>query len=249
MRDRKKNKHSKKPQKRSKPNATHFEVKSSSAVREYACFAKERIVKIVFRDGDLSHKFLAEFSDLADRVVVDPECEFQLLATVKEGLYSELSMYEEIAAPNDQCILLIDHITDPQNLGSIIRSAAFFGIKYVVIAQDRQVGLTEVVVNVSQGGLAHVALVGAKNLSRAIEEIKSNGFWVYGACGETGKSMREFDVAGKKAIVVGNEEKGLSRLVRERCDMLVKIPGAEKRVESLNVAVASAVLMQFFSCQ
>lgn len=139
-------------------------------------------------------------------------------------------------------LILLDKIEDPHNLGAIIRSAESFGFDAVIIPERRSAKVTPTVYKTSAGAINNIDLVMVTNLNKTIEKLKENGFWVYGLAGEATNKLSETDLSGKVALVVGNEAEGISRLTREKCDSLVKIPMIGK-VNSLNASVASAIAM------
>ena len=139
-------------------------------------------------------------------------------------------------------LILLDKIEDPHNLGAIIRSAESFGFDGVIIPERRSAKVTPTVYKTSAGAINNINIVMVKNLNRTMEELKDQGFWIYGLAGEAESSIDQTDLKGKVALVVGNEGDGLSRMVREHCDMLVKIP-MQGLVNSLNASVASAISM------
>lgn len=139
-------------------------------------------------------------------------------------------------------LILLDKIEDPHNLGAIIRSAESFGFDAVIIPERRSAKVTPTVYKTSAGAINNIDLVMVTNLNKTIEKLKENGFWVYGLAGEATNKLSETDLSGKVALVVGNEADGISRLTREKCDSLVKIPMIGK-VNSLNASVASAIAM------
>lgn len=141
-------------------------------------------------------------------------------------------------------LILLDGITDPHNLGAILRNAAFFSAQGVVIPRWRSAGLTGVVEKAAAGAMGVVPLVQVTNIAQTILELKEKGYWVYGA-DATGTASPVFDFAAPTALVIGAEGAGLHRLVRERCDALIGVPGTA-RVPSLNAACASAVLLYEF---
>jgi 23S rRNA (guanosine2251-2'-O)-methyltransferase len=138
-------------------------------------------------------------------------------------------------------ILLLDGITDPHNLGAILRSADQLAAELVVVTARRAVGETETVVRISSGASVYVPLCTVANLSQAIERLKKHDFWVYGA-DAAGRRLDQLELGGRVAVVLGSEGAGLHRLVRERCDELVRIPAAG-HVNSFNVSVAAGILM------
>ena len=139
-------------------------------------------------------------------------------------------------------VVVCDEISDPHNLGAIIRSAECVGAHGVVIPKRRSAGLTAVVGKTSAGAAEHLPVARVANISAALQELKDRGLWVYGAAAEGSSPMWETDLTGPLARVIGSEGEGLGRLVRERCDFLVSIP-LRGKVGSLNASTAAAVLM------
>ena len=156
------------------------------------------------------------------------------------GPYPYSDLGEILAAP-DPLILVLDSVTDPRNLGAVLRAAEGAGASGVVIPKDRVVGVTAAAVKASAGASEHVPVARETNLRRAIDRMKEAGVWVY-AAEVGGTTYTELDLSGSVALVLGSEGRGVRRLVREGCDGAVSIPmvGA---VESLNVSVAAAVLL------
>lgn len=139
-------------------------------------------------------------------------------------------------------VLLLDGVEDPGNLGAILRSADAAGVHGVVIPQRRAVGLTPAVVATSAGAIEHVLVARVPNVSQAIERFKAQGVWVIGADAGAERTMYDVSLRPPVAIVAGGEGRGLSRLVRERCDLLVRIP-MYGETASLNVSVATALVL------
>jgi 23S rRNA (guanosine2251-2'-O)-methyltransferase len=137
--------------------------------------------------------------------------------------------------------LVLDGITDPQNLGAILRSADQFRVDLVVIPSRRAAQETQTVSRVSSGASAFVPLSVVANIPSALELLKKNGFWIYGA-DMAGEPAPGKDLTGRVCLVMGSEGTGLKRLVREKCDVLLRIPAAG-HVDSFNVSVAAGILM------
>ena len=137
-------------------------------------------------------------------------------------------------------VLVLDGITDPQNLGAILRVADGFGVDLVVLPEHDSVGLTPAAVKASAGASQWVSVAQVTNLSRAIERLQKSEYWVYGAAAG-GDPPSAIDFRGKVALVLGNEGKGIRRNVLEHCDRVVTIP-MRGHVDSFNVATAAAVL-------
>jgi 23S rRNA (guanosine2251-2'-O)-methyltransferase len=138
-------------------------------------------------------------------------------------------------------VIVLDGVTDPHNLGAILRSADAGGVHGVIIPKRRAVGLTGTVAKTSAGALSHVAVARGGNITRTLEELKAAGLWI--ACADMdGPSIFESDLSGAVALVLGAEGEGVSRLVAENSDFRVSIPMLGK-IGSLNVSVAAGVLI------
>jgi 23S rRNA (guanosine2251-2'-O)-methyltransferase len=151
------------------------------------------------------------------------------------------SNFDEILASPESLIMVLDGVTDPRNLGAVLRAADGAGASGVVIPKDRAVGVTAAAVKASAGTSEHVPVARETNLRRAIDRMKEAGVWVY-AAEVGGTTYTELDLTGPVALVLGSEGRGVRRLVREGCDGAVSIPMLGV-VESLNVSVAAAVLL------
>jgi len=137
-------------------------------------------------------------------------------------------------------ILALDGITDPHNVGAIIRSAEAFDCKGVIIPQRRAAGLTGTVAKVAAGALEHLHVTRVVNLNRALEELKKNGFLVVGLSGEGQISISNFQKKAPLVVVVGSEDKGISLLTQKKCDFILSIP-LKGKTSSLNASVAAAI--------
>jgi 23S rRNA (guanosine2251-2'-O)-methyltransferase len=138
-------------------------------------------------------------------------------------------------------VLILDGITDPQNLGAILRSADQFGVQLVIIPSRRSAQESQTVSKVSSGASEYVPLAVVPNIVSALEMLKEQGFWIFGADAD-GKPTGSLELTGKVCLVLGSEGTGMHRLVREKCDFLVSIP-ASGHVDSFNVSVAAGILM------
>ncbi len=143
--------------------------------------------------------------------------------------------------PANAVVIALDGVTDPHNLGAILRSADQFGADLVIVPTRRSAQVNDTVLRTSAGAAAQVPLVSVTNLTRALLDLKEAGFWVFGADVE-GRSVTALDMNRRVALVLGSEGKGISRLVSESCDDLVRIP-AFGTIDSLNVSVATGVLL------
>ncbi len=140
-------------------------------------------------------------------------------------------------------VLVLDQINDPQNLGTILRSAAFFDVDALLLLKNRQAEVSPLVSRVAVGGAEFVKTFRVTNLARSLEKLKELGFWVYGLDERGEKTLGETAFDDKSVLVVGAEGQGLRHRTKEFCDALVRIPGGRPGVESLNAGVATAVAL------
>lgn len=146
------------------------------------------------------------------------------------------------ASGEDGLLLVLDGIEDPQNLGSLLRTADGAGVHGVIIPERRAVGLTETVAKVSAGAVEYVPVARVTNIARTLETLKERGYWVVGTHQDAAQLYYEARLTGPLAVVIGSEGRGMSRLVAEKCDFTVRLPMLGK-VTSLNAAVAGAILL------
>lgn len=140
-------------------------------------------------------------------------------------------------------LLILDSVQDPGNFGSILRSALAAGFRHVIFPRQRSAPVSGTVARISAGAVSHLQLCRVANLVEAMNSLKKQGFWMYGAvASDDGASIYETDFSGKVALVVGSEGKGIRPLVQHHCDHLVTIP-MQSDFDSLNVAVAAAIIM------
>ena len=158
--------------------------------------------------------------------------------------YATIDEILEEAASRGQAPLIVicDELSDPHNLGAIMRSAECAGAHGVIIPKRRSVGLTATVAKASAGAMEYMKVARVTNINNTINELKERGVWIFGAAGEGSVPMYKADMTGPAAIVIGNEGDGLSQLVRKNCDMLVHIPMAG-RISSLNASAAASILL------
>ena len=149
--------------------------------------------------------------------------------------------YKTLDVIDDDFVIMLDHLEDPHNFGAIIRTAESMGVKNIIIPKDRSVVVNETVMKTSAGTLNFVNIIQVSNLVNAINYLKDNGFFIYGAEAD-GINYRDVDYATKRCLVVGSEGKGISNIVRKNCDEIVSLP-MKGHINSLNASVAAAILI------
>ncbi len=167
-----------------------------------------------------------------------------VIASVAAHEYASIDDLFALAEQRGEAPLLVvcDELSDPHNLGAILRTAECAGAHGLIIPKRRSVGLTAVVSKTSAGAVEYLPVARVSNIAAALEELKQRGVWVYGTAADGATRLYEADLKGPCAIVIGNEGAGMGRLVRERCDVLVSIP-MKGQISSLNASAAAAVLL------
>lgn len=167
-----------------------------------------------------------------------------VVAQVVAYQYAELDDLFNLAEKRNESpfFLLLDELEDPHNLGSIMRTADAVGAHGIIIPKRRSVGLTATVAKASTGAIEHIPVARVTNLSRTIDELKDRGVWIVGTDAKESDDYRNLDGGMPLTLVIGSEGKGMSRLIREKCDFLVQLPMVG-HVTSLNASVATSLLM------
>ena len=164
------------------------------------------------------------------------------LAAMREYV-SVQSLLSAAAAKGEPALLVVcDEISDPHNLGAILRTAECAGAHGVIIPKRRSAGLTAIVGKTSAGAVSYMPVARVANLPATLEELKKQGVWIYGTAADGTTDLYEADLKGPAAIVIGSEGSGMGRLVREKCDFLVSIP-MKGKISSLNASAAAAILL------
>jgi 23S rRNA (guanosine2251-2'-O)-methyltransferase len=204
---------------------------------------RRRVIEVL--DSTDSREVSAAAAGVAVKKVSRDRVDELARGGVHQGLAARVEAYpyaglEEILAVPEPLVLVLDGVTDPRNLGAVLRAADGAGASGVVIPKDKAVGVTAAAVKASAGASEHVRVARVTNLRRAVHALKAANVWVYAAEAD-GTDHAKMDLAGPVAFVLGSEGRGVRRLVREACDGTVSVPmlGA---VSSLNVSVAAAVL-------
>lgn len=167
-----------------------------------------------------------------------------VVASVNPFKYSEVyEILEEAKNKNeDPFIVILDKVTDSQNLGAIVRSAEAAGVHGIIIPKRNSAQVTSATNKTSAGAISHIKIARVSNIVNTINELKNEDIWVIGTSLEAKDYHINTNLSGAIAIVIGNEEKGISRIVKENCDLLVKIPMIGK-IESLNASVSAGILL------
>lgn len=222
-----------------------------------ALAAGRAIDKVFVADGDTDRALsrLAALAKKAGAVVVPTDrrkldqmsatgAHQGVIAMVAAHSYAELDDIFEKAEQSGEppLIVICDELSDPHNLGAILRTAECAGAHGVIIPKRRSVGLTAVVGKASAGAIEYMPVVRVSNLISAIEELKRRGVWIYGTAAGADAQLYKTDLTGACAIVIGSEGDGMSRLVAENCDFKLSIP-MKGHISSLNASAAAAILL------
>jgi len=223
----------------------------------YEALSTERAINRIWCTSEIfsSDKFYILLKDLKSKGVLIEEVSWNRLSQLTNGAshqgvalqlaYSKtISLEQLIEFSKHNCtnpiILALDGITDPHNVGAIIRSAEAFDCKGIIIPQRRSAGLTGTVAKVAAGALEHLQVSRVVNLNRALEELKNNGFLVVGLSGDGQLSISNFLEKAPLVVIVGSEDRGISLLTQKKCDFLLSIP-LKGKTSSLNASVAAAI--------
>ena len=164
------------------------------------------------------------------------------LAAVRQYVSVDALLDRAAAKGEPPLLVICDEISDPHNLGAILRTAECAGAHGLIIPKRRSAGLTAVVAKTSAGAVAHLLVARVPNIPSVLRELKKRGIWVFGTAADGGTSLYDADLKGPAAIVIGSEGSGMTRLTAETCDFLVSIPMRGK-LNSLNASAAAAILL------
>ena len=210
--------------------------------------------KLLVADGDLAgsaREIIAMARErhvivqYVDRVRLDQVCKGHqgMVAWASAAEYASVEDLLALAAERDEAplVVVLDGITDPHNLGAIIRTAECMGAHGVVVPERRAAGLVPAAVKAAAGALSYIKVARVVNLARTLESLKGEGLWIAGAVTDA-PDVREADLSGPLALVIGSEGSGISALVRQKCDFLVSLP-MYGQIQSLNASVAAGILL------
>ena len=229
----------------------------------YSSLTTERAINRIWCTSEIfsSEKFYTLLKDQKSKGVLIEEVSWNRISQLTNGAthqgiamqlaasktipLNKLIEFSTINSTNP-IILALDGITDPHNLGAIIRSAEAFNCKGIVIPQRRSSGLTGTVAKVAAGALEHIPISRVVNLNRALEELKSKGFMTVGLSSDAQFSISNFKEVSPLVIIVGAEDRGISLITQKKCDFLLNIP-LKGKTSSLNASVATAISLFYFS--
>jgi 23S rRNA (guanosine2251-2'-O)-methyltransferase len=187
-----------------------------------------------------------------DRFLAHPSCPAGCRSVFALLNYEETEGLEDLLdlPVGDRGILALDGITDPGNLGAMIRSAVWFGVTDLILPRNNAAALNEAVLLRSAGALAHARIYRVNNLVRALEQLKEAGYWILGTSLTAKEDLAGADLSGPLVMVIGSEGKGMRRLVEASCDRLVKLAAPRAPIGSLNASAFTAVLLyqRWLSC-
>lgn len=206
--------------------------KRSVRVREILHIAGERRIPVQFKKGPV-------LDDLMPGIAHQG-----IVALAEKYTYFDLDFIIDISLRDSGYALIVagDHITDEGNLGALIRTAVFFGAEGMILPKDRSASISERVRKRSSGAYLHLPVARVVNMRRALDILDKKGFWIIGAAGESPESIYQFDWKRDLVLVLGSEDQGLSRSIRERCHQLVGIP-SKGYLGSLNISVAAGIIL------
>ena len=223
-------------------------IYGKNVVKE-ALHTKKNIRKALITKNNKDQKLINEIKNnkikiqFADKLILD-----RLVDGNHQGFILEIDEIEtyplESILNNDNpksLVVILDHLEDPHNFGAIIRTAVALGIDAIIIPNDRSVGITGTVVKTSAGSINYIKIIRTPNLNNAVEKLKKNGYWIVGTDMD-GTDYTEIDYNTKIALIIGNEGKGISNILKSNCDYIAKIP-MTNTINSLNASVSCGIIL------
>lgn len=208
----------------------------------------KKVSKVILQNGFDDKKILSLLENSKIQVKYQSKKEIDHLADgVHQGILLYVRDYQYyplglLLKTEPSFVVLLDHIEDPHNFGAIIRTCEAASVDAIIIPKDRQVPVNATVMKTSVGTLDSMKIVQVPNLATTIDQLKEHGFWVVGTALDDSVDYRDIDYSGNIALVIGNEGKGISNLVKKKCDFLAKIP-MYGTTNSLNASVASGIMI------
>ena len=223
-------------------------IYGKNVVKE-ALHTKKNIRKALITKNNKDQKLIKENKNnkikiqFADKLILD-----RLVDGNHQGFILEIDEIEtyplESILNNDNpksLVVILDHLEDPHNFGAIIRTSVALGIDAIIIPNDRSVGITGTVVKTSAGSINYIKIIRTPNLNNAVEKLKKNGYWIVGTDMD-GTDYTEIDYNTKIALIIGNEGKGISNILKSNCDYIAKIP-MTNTINSLNASVSCGIIL------
>ena len=223
-------------------------IYGKNVVKE-ALHTKKNIRKALITKNNKDQKLINEIKNnkikiqFADKLILD-----RLVDGNHQGFILEIDEIEtyplESILNNDNpksLVVILDHLEDPHNFGAIIRTSVALGIDAIIIPNDRSVGITGTVVKTSAGSINYIKIIRTPNLINAVEKLKKNGYWIVGTDMD-GTDYTEIDYNTKIALIIGNEGKGISNILKSNCDYIAKIP-MTNTINSLNASVSCGIIL------
>ena len=222
-------------------------VYGKNVALEYLTDGK-KVRKVYLQEGFKDEKILFLVRKLNFPVIYKRKSDLDRLASgVHQGIILDVEdfsycSFDSLSNEEDGFLIILDHLEDPHNLGAIIRTAEAAGVDGIILPKDRGVTVNGTVLKTSAGAIYHLPVCQVVNLHQTIDALKKKGFWIVGTDMTNSQDYREIDYSGKIALIIGNEGTGMSRLVRESCDFIARIPMYGK-VNSLNASVAAGIMI------
>ena len=207
-----------------------FEENKGARIQELNQLAEKHNIEVVVQDSSFFSKNFDEMNHQGVAIICNKRLE------------ENENFLESLIDKENLLILILEHITDPHNVGACIRSAAAAGVDAVIVPKNRSCHLTPTVRKISSGGAELIPFIVVTNIVRTINKLQSAGVMVYGTDMEASKFHNEVTYGKKSALIIGSEDKGLKRLTLEKCDEIIRInmPG---RIESLNASVSTGIML------
>lgn len=208
----------------------------------------EKVRKVYLQEGFSEENIISTIEKAKIPVVYKKKYELDQLANGNhQGIIMDVQDFkycdvEDLYDIDDCFLIILDHIEDPHNFGAIIRTSEAAGVNGIIIPKDRSVSVNATVIKTSVGASENMNIAMVTNLNQIIKDLKEHGFWIVGTALEDSVDYRDIDYKGKIALVVGNEGTGMSRMVKDSCDFIAKIPMYGK-VNSLNASVATGIMI------
>ena len=220
-------------------NAVEEALKNKEITKIYVSASKGSIIKTLAKARELKIQISQVDKNRLDEMT-DNASHQGIVALVSDYQYKDFDEFLK-NTHTDSKVLILDHLEDPHNFGAIARSALFLGYDLIIIPKNRSILVNDTVSKASAGAVYNIEISRVTNISRTIEKLKEHNFWIFGA-DMNGEDIKEVDFSGNIAIVIGNENKGISKNVLKNVDKVISIKN-NSSFDSLNASVAAAIIM------